>query len=1107
MAVQLAQVANINPREVHPDQPIVRYGLDSPDAIGLALTFEQQLGIPLPPTLFWDYQSLGALAEYVWREHGVTAPTTGPAIDAATQNAILVELLNALYRADVTTAGVQAASSSNGRIKVEIASSADKAALTTAREVGMRYVEELQKGVVATLESEQLRLIGDRYRYALTDVINPARKKAGLKPLDASPVLLAHSKLDQYVDADSKHPMDSIGCTSCHDGSGQETDFVLAAHSPRDIMVDQQTGMPVPAVLLPKGAIEENHDRAALASMLSVVAPEDEVIPKQVGQLQINLGHEAKDAHAAAGGHGHGEAKPVDYVDPVTGKSRKAVTQMAYWKATYEPEAPRNFELVYHEWDWPMRPPKFLEANCARCHSSILDIKDEAPTLFAGRQLFAQQGCVNCHTMKSIPAESMPGDARNLDPGLVMSNNRVKVGPSLTHVSSKLSKEFINTWVWAPKAFRPTTRMPHFFMLENNSSDEELRRTRQEALAITEYLVRMSDPLEPAHPINPALKGSADAGKLVFNSIGCLACHANLNDAQPEKRNGKNISLAEKWVVTDLVKAGALKREMAAREGKDPDDKALRAEAEKLFDSMSYNERQTYVKEHLEEEPGETKEQAEKRRYPDGSVRPIFVHVGPELSGIGQKLTAGRTPEQARQWLFDWVKEPRHYSAYTIMPRLRLNDQQAIDLTEYLLAQKRTDYSPDDKWQAGAAPVDSDKQIELVSLFLRSQFSANTALAKANDDTVLTNLAIDAVKRTTATPDEEKLALADAKQRVAAMNKDEKRMVWLGKKLISHYGCMSCHAINGTERISSPCADLSDWGQKAVDKLGFDYIDPHKVARLPPTSEIEMVNGLSAEAANLAHAKVEFGKDKVAAPVAAAWPNVEHHRNDWLAHKLKNTRVYDRGKELLEPQPGNDDILQRTGKPYDKLKMPTFYLTDEQVHQLVVFVISNRDKLITEKLANKSNTDRAKTIARGRELTTKFNCVSCHWIEQNQPQIQQYYKADELLEKAPPPLRGEGTKVQHAWLFNFFRNVTDLRPLLYQHNGIRMPSFPATDDEWTAIITYFNEMSNKEARDHAAKLDLVIKYVENERAKVKTLPAANPPWAGAVWDGRAEVGG
>jgi acyl carrier protein len=77
MAHQLAQVANISPRDVQPNQPIVRYGLDSPDAIELALTFEQQLGISLPPTLFWDYQSLGALAEYVWREHRVTAPAPG----------------------------------------------------------------------------------------------------------------------------------------------------------------------------------------------------------------------------------------------------------------------------------------------------------------------------------------------------------------------------------------------------------------------------------------------------------------------------------------------------------------------------------------------------------------------------------------------------------------------------------------------------------------------------------------------------------------------------------------------------------------------------------------------------------------------------------------------------------------------------------------------------------------------------------------------------------------------------------------------------------------------------------------------------------------------
>ena len=70
-------------------------------------------------------------------------------------------------------------------------------------------------------------------------------------------------------------------------------------------------------------------------------------------------------------------------------------------------------------------------------------------------------GCANCHQMDSIPAEQ-----------------KRQVGTDLRHVADKLSPAFINTWVWAPKAFRPSTKMPHFFMLENNSSEEELRRTR-----------------------------------------------------------------------------------------------------------------------------------------------------------------------------------------------------------------------------------------------------------------------------------------------------------------------------------------------------------------------------------------------------------------------------------------------------------------------------------------------------------------------------------------------------------------------------------------------------------------------------------------------------
>jgi hypothetical protein len=176
-------------------------------------------------------------------------------------------------------------------------------------------------------------------------------------------------------------------------------------------------------------------------------------------------------------------------------------------------------------------------------------------------------------------------------------------------VTAKLSPAFINTWVWAPKAFRPTTKMPQFFMLENNSSDEEIRRTRQEARAITEYLVRTATPLPPLHPIPTGSRGSAEAGKVLFNSLGCLGCHQNLNERAAE------------WITTDLVK----------REGAKPED------AKATYDKMTYNQRQLYVQQHLAEPAGHMT----KATYADGTAKPVFVQVGPELSAIGTKLLAG----------------------------------------------------------------------------------------------------------------------------------------------------------------------------------------------------------------------------------------------------------------------------------------------------------------------------------------------------------------------------------------------------------------------------------------------------------------------------------
>src|SRR5204863_2941156 len=108
------------------------------------------------------------------------------------------------------------------------------------------------------------------------------------------------------------------------------------------------------------------------------------------------------------------------------------------------------------------------------------------------------------------------------------------------------------------------------------------------------------------------------------------------------------------------------------------------------------------------------------------------------------------------------------------------------------------------------------------------------------------------------------------------------------------------------------------------------------------------------------------------------------------------------------------------------------------------------------------------------------------------PQVQQYYKVDDIPVLAPPSLRGEGNKIQHDWLFNFFKNVEQLRPKLFA--GIRMPSFPATDEEWTAIIAYFNAASNKESAKLNQELANVEKYIDDQ-TKVALQPVAMPSTA------------
>ena len=157
----------------------------------------------------------------------------------------------------------------------------------------------------------------------------------------------------------------------------------------------------------------------------------------------------------------------------------------------------------------------------------------------------------------------------------------------------------------------------------------------------------------------------------------------------------------------------------------------------------------------------------------------IYRRRGPALTGTGTKLDPG--------FVFEWVRNPRHYWEETYMPDLRLTDQEAADITAWLLGREAAGFD------ATAVPgVNTDQLDDITREFLK-----------------------------TGLPD------AMAAERLAEMSGQEK-LLYSGERLIRRYGCFGCHEIGGFEDAQKIGVDLSTWGSKMVTRLDFGYVDiPH----------------------------------------------------------------------------------------------------------------------------------------------------------------------------------------------------------------------------------------------------------------------------------------
>jgi mono/diheme cytochrome c family protein len=240
---------------------------------------------------------------------------------------------------------------------------------------------------------------------------------------------------------------------------------------------------------------------------------------------------------------------------------------------------------------------------------------------------------------------------------------------------------------------------------------------------------------------------------------------------------------------------------------------------------------------------------------------------GQPLKSVGSKTTYA--------WLYNWVRDPKHYNPGTYMPDLRLTDPQVADVATYLT----TLTGP-----AGtAAPVTpTQAQIDAVLLdYLR-------------------NL----------------MPLAEAQGRLAKMDTNAKQLD-LGQRVITRYGCFSCHDIKGFETTQPIGVDLSEEGSKLVTRLDFAFVD------------------------------------------------IEHSKLDWFHQKLRDPRSFDQGRVL---------------EPLEKLRMPDFHFNEVENERLQTAIMSfQRD--VQPASALPPRTAKRDYTVRGRALVRRQNCVGCHEIE------------------------------------------------------------------------------------------------------------------------------
>jgi mono/diheme cytochrome c family protein len=164
-------------------------------------------------------------------------------------------------------------------------------------------------------------------------------------------------------------------------------------------------------------------------------------------------------------------------------------------------------------WEKPLLPTRFIQASCGTCHQSDLP---QTPQLARGRELLAELNCQGCHRVPGIERPAM-------------------LGPDLTNVGTKVSREWIYKWLKEPRTIldKDGNVVVNGYETEEEPRMPKFRLTETELRGLSAYLsVQRAKPLVPykiaarivsAWSKNPEL---ISQGEVRFRQMFCSTCHS-----------------------------------------------------------------------------------------------------------------------------------------------------------------------------------------------------------------------------------------------------------------------------------------------------------------------------------------------------------------------------------------------------------------------------------------------------------------------------------------------------------------------------------------------------------------------------------------------------